>query len=57
MKITFTCKLTMSDEFEDSVVEEVYPIDAIVEDIANELKQHISRKGIVKLSETSLAIN
>ena len=57
MKITFTCKLMMSDEFEDSVVEEVYPIDAIVEDITNELKQHISRKGIVKLSETSLAIN
>ena len=57
MKITFTCKLTMSDEFDDSVVETVYPVDVIVNDLIKDLKEGLSEKGNVDISDYSVSVN
>ena len=57
MKITFTCKLTMTDEFEDSEVEEVYSADVIVKDLIKEFKDGLSEKGAINISDYSITIN
>ena len=57
MKITFTCKLTMTDELEDSEVEGVYPADKIAKDLAKDLKQDLSKKGNVDISDYSVTVD
>lgn len=56
MKITFTCKLAMSDEFEDSEVDTVYPVDVIVKDLIEDLKDGLSEKGTVNISDYSVTV-
>lgn len=57
MKITYTCKLTMTDEFEDSEVKEVFPADVITKDLIKDLKDGLSEKGTVNISDYSLTID
>ncbi len=57
MKITFTCKLTMTDEFEDSEGEKAYPVDVIVKGLMKDLKYGLSEKGSVDISDYSVSVN
>ena len=57
MKITFTCKLTMIDEFEDSEVEQVYPVESVVEEIKEDLKDGLSGKGTVDISDYYITVS
>lgn len=57
MKITFTCKVMMTDEFPDSEVEEVFPVEVIVKDLIKEFKDGLSEKGIVNISDYSLTVD
>ena len=57
MKITFTCKLTLTYEFEDSEVEEVYPVDDIVKELKRDLKNGLYDKGTIDISDYSLTVN
>ena len=56
MKITFTCKLTMVDEFDDSEVETVYPVEYVVEGLKEDLKDGLSEKGTVDISDFSVSV-
>lgn len=57
MKITFACKLTMTEDLPDSDVEEVYPVDDIVKELIRELKYCLSEKGTIDISDYSLAVS
>ena len=57
MKITFTCKLTMTDEMEDSKVKTVYPVESAIKDLKEELKYFLTEKGTVDISDYSLSVN
>lgn len=57
MKITFTCKMTMTDDLPDSIVEKVYPVDIVVKDLIKELKEGLSEKGTVDLTDCSITID
>lgn len=57
MKITFTCKLTMIDEIPDDIVEVVYSADDIVETLINDLKDGLTNKGTVEISDSSVTID
>lgn len=57
MKITFTCKLTMIDDLPDSDVEMVYPVNDIVKELKREIKDSLSNKGTVDISDYSLTID
>ena len=57
MKATFTCKMTMTDELPDSIVDKVYPVDDVVKDLIEELKEGLSEKGTVELTDCSLTID
>ena len=56
MKITFTCKLTMTEELENSEVEEVKPSDEIVKELAKDLKGCLTEKGTVEISDCSVTV-
>ena len=56
MKITFTCKITMTDEFEDSEVKQVYPVESVVKEIKEDLKDGLSEKGTVDISDYSITV-
>lgn len=56
MKITYTCKLTMTDEFEDSEVKEVFPADVITNNLIKDLKDSLSEKGTVEISDYSVTV-
>lgn len=56
MKITYTCQLTMTDEFEDSEVKEVFPADVITNDLIKDLKDGLSEKGTVQISDYSVTV-
>ena len=57
MKITFTCKITMTDEFEDSEVKQVYPVESVVKEIKEDLKDSLSEKGTVDISDYSITVS
>ena len=57
MKLTFTCKLTMIDDLPDSDVEKVYPVDDIVKDMIRDLKDGLSEKGTIDISNYSLTVS
>lgn len=57
MKITFTCKLTMTDDLPDPDVNEVYHVEAIVNDLIKDLKYGLSGKGTVDISDYSLIVS
>lgn len=57
MKITFTCKITMTDEFEDSEVKQVYPVESVVKEIKEDLKDGLSEKGTVDISDYSITVS
>ena len=57
MKITFTCKITMTDEFEDSEVKQVYPAESVVKEIKEDLKDGLSEKGTVDISDYSITVS
>lgn len=57
MKITFTCKLKMTDEFEDTEVETVYPADEVAKELASDLREGLSEKGIVEISDFEISIH
>jgi len=56
MKITFTCKLKMFDEIPDDDVEVVYSADGIVKTLVNDLKDGLTEKGTVELTEASVTV-
>lgn len=56
MKITFTCKLTMTDEFENSEVEEVYSADVIKEGLTEYIKDGLSEKGNLDFSDCTVTV-
>ena len=56
MKITFTCKLIMTDEFEASEVISVYPVEYVVKELKEDLKDGLSEKGTVDISDFSVTI-
>lgn len=47
----------MTDEFEDSEVKEVFPADVITKDLIKDLKDGLSEKGTVNISDYSLTID
>lgn len=57
MKITFTCKVTMTDEIPDSKIEEVYPVDVIVKELIRDLKNGLSEKGTVDITDYSVTVS
>ena len=57
MKLNLTFKVTMTDEFEDSEVEKINPVETIVEDIKRGLKEGLSAKGTVDISDYSLTVS
>ena len=57
MKITFTCKITMTDEFEDSEVKQIYPVESVVKEIKEDLKDGMSEKGTVDISDYSITVS
>lgn len=57
MKITFTCKITMTDEFEDSEVEQVYPVESVVKELKEDLKDGLSGKGTIDISDYSITVS
>ena len=56
MKITFTCKLTMVDELDDSEVETVYPVESIVKELKEDLQDGLSAKGTIDISDYSVTV-
>ena len=54
MKITFTCKLTMIDDIEDSEIKGLIPLDDIVKDLIKDLKEGLTEKGTVDITDYSL---
>lgn len=54
MKITFTCKLTITEDLD---VEEVYPVDDIVKELIRKLKYHLPEKSTVDISDYSLTVS
>lgn len=57
MKITFTCKLTMIDDIEDSEIKGLIPLDDIVKDLIKDLKEGLTEKGTVDITDYSLTTN
>lgn len=57
MKITFTCKLTMTDDLPDSDVEKVYPVEDIVNDLIKDLKYGLSERGSIDISDYSIIVS
>lgn len=47
----------MTDEFEDSEVKEVFTADVITKDLIKDLKDGLSEKGTVNISDYSLTID
>ena len=56
MKITFTCKLTITEDLPDSDVKEVYPVDNIAKELIRKLKYHLPEKSTVDISDYSLTV-
>lgn len=56
MKITFTCKLTMTDVIEESEGDTAYPVDVIVKGLMKDLKDGVSEKGSVDISDYSVTV-
>ena len=54
MKITFTCKLTMIDDIEDSEIKGLIPLDDIVKNLIKDLKEGLTEKGTVDITDYSL---
>lgn len=46
----------MTDEFEDSEVKSVYPVEYVVEELKEDLKDGLSEKGTVDISDFSVNI-
>ena len=57
MKITFTCKLTMIDDIEDSEIKGLIPLDDIVKDLIKDLKEGLTEKGTVDITDYSSSTN
>ena len=57
MKITFTCKLTMIDDIEDSEIKGLIPLDDIVKNLIKDLKEGLTEKGTVDITDYSLTTN
>ena len=47
----------MTDEFEDSEVAQVYPVESVVEELKEDLKDGLSSKGTVDISDYSISID
>lgn len=56
MKITFTCKLKMFDDIPDDEVEEIYSDDEIVKTLVKDLKDGLTEKGTVEITDTSVTV-
>lgn len=56
MKITFTCKLTMTEVIDESEGDTVYPTEVIVEGLLKDLKDGVSEKGTVDISDYSVTV-
>lgn len=46
-----------NEEFEDSEVDTVYPVDVIVKDLIKDLKDGVSEKGSVDISDYSVTVS
>ena len=46
----------MIDEFDDSEVETVYPVEYAVEELKEDLKDGLSEKGTVDISDFSVSV-
>lgn len=57
MKITFTCKLTMIDDIEDSEIKGLIPLEDIVKSLIKDLKEGLTEKGTVDITDYSLTTN
>ena len=57
MKITFTCKLTMIDDIEDSEIKGLIKLDDIVKDLIKDIKKKKTEKGTVDITDYSLTTN
>jgi hypothetical protein len=56
MKITFTCKLKLFDEIPDDDIEGVYSADEIVKTLVKDLKDGLTEKGSVELTDSSVTV-
>ena len=57
MKITIKCKLSMYDELDDPEVKAVYSVDAIAKDLIKNLKEELSEKGNVYITDYTISVN
>ena len=47
----------MTDEFDDSEVETVYPVESIVKELKEDLQDGMSAKGTIDISDYSVSID
>lgn len=47
----------MTDEFEDSEVKQIYPVESVVKEIKEDLKDGMSEKGTVDISDYSITVS
>lgn len=57
MKVTIRCKLSMYDELDDPEVKAVYSVDAIAKDLIKNLKEELSEKGNVYITDYTINVN
>lgn len=57
MKVTIRCKLSMYDELDDPEVKIVYSVDAIAKDLIKNLKEELSEKGNVYITDYTINVN
>lgn len=57
MKITFTCKVTITEDLTDSDIEKLYPVEVIVKNLISDIEDSLSEKGTIDISDYSLIVN